>query len=136
MIPIELSEVFLRRVPQLAEYYDSKTKELQPLAYNPNRADVTGLSLVRHKFKSPKEAAAMGKPGKSYYVVCIRARDLIAARIKVEPDTTEDWHAELPDLRYDNRRSDEARSLMDVLAGQLTYEILGPFPGSSLPGPK
>ena len=128
MIPIEDDESLYRRVLASSEQYNPETGLLSPQAFHPNKNDVTGLSLVRARFLAASDAAR-GRAGKETILAVLRAGDLRAEGIRIEPDDDEDrtWHAELPDLRYDNRRSNSARILKNLLASQLTREVLGPF---------
>jgi hypothetical protein len=126
--PITDDELIYRRVPASTGWF-SPESGLAPVAFAPHKVlDVTGLSVARAKYKSVEEAAT-GRPGKSYYVAILRAGDLRGRSIAVEPRPLPDdpGHAELPDLKAENRKSDRTLELQGTLVG-LTIEIKGPFP--------
>jgi hypothetical protein len=105
------------------------TGELNALAFHPHAtADQTGISLSRAKYKTVEQAGA-GRPGKQYYVAPLRASDLKAKGLRVEPDPTPDdpGHCVLPDVNSGNRRDDATQELERELAG-LALPIAGPFP--------
>jgi len=130
--PIDGEEVLYRRIPASQGWYDEATKELNSAAFHPNRNDETGISIVRGKYKTVKQAA-MGRTGKKYYVAVLKASDLaqqgitVASRPELPDGKIDKAHAELPELNKDNRRSDEVASLEEILAQKLTREVLGPY---------
>lgn len=131
--PIDDDEILYRRVPAAAapQRYDPDTGELTDQAFAPHRTeDVTGISLVREKFKNA-EQAARGRAGKSYYVAALRAGDIRCAGMSVEPRPhlscgIDPAHAELPDLNSGNRKDDATLERQRVLV-RLCLRVLGPF---------
>jgi len=125
--PIEDDEELYRRIP--VSRYDP---EIDPCpsrrAFRPHEYDTNGLSVFRAKYKKPQEVARNDR-GKRYYVAVLRAGDLRACGIEVVPSPIPPddlGHAELPGLRYDNRRETEGLQLL--LAEQLCVKVMGPFP--------
>ena len=138
---IDDEELLYRRVPASTGWYDQETGILMSQAFGPNKKwDFTGISVVRGKYKTIDEAA-QGQPGKSYFIAVLCAGDLRKRDIEVvpRPDLPEaDYdpaHAELPDLRADNRKSDRTLEIQRILAEELTQRVEGPFetPGGDLP---
>ena len=98
--PIGDDEILFRRVPASTGWYNRETGVLSPEAFQPHKAnDTTGLSLAREKFKT-EEQAGLGAPGKSYYVVRLRAGDVRRCGIAIEPRPYPDdpGHTECPDM--------------------------------------
>ena len=127
--PIEDDERLFRRVPVNPRYFDPAVDPRPtPLAFRPRNEDATGLSLSRAKYKTMEEVAANPR-GSSYYVAVLIAGELRARGIRVEPNPVpgDPGHAELPDLRYDNRSTDQAEEWQVSLATELS-EMRGPFP--------
>jgi len=125
--PIDEDELLYRRVPASTGWYVPENG-LAPEAFAPHKTeDRTGLSVSRARYKS-LEAAAKGRPGKSYYVAVLRARDLFAKGIAVAPRPLPDdpAHAELPDLNSQNRKSDETVERQRLLV-ELCLRVEGPF---------
>ena len=82
--PITDDELLYRRIPASMGWY-SASAGLSPQAFAPHATnDITGLSVSRAKYKSI-QAAAKGRPGKSYYVAILRAGDLRQRGIQVVP---------------------------------------------------
>jgi hypothetical protein len=124
--PVANEELIYRRIPESTGWYSPNG--ISPRAFDPHNTDKTGISLSRAKYKSVEEAAR-GRPGKSYYVAIFRAGDLRNRGIFIEPRPRPDdpGHAELPDLRADNRKDKETLERMQVLT-TLSLEVRGPFP--------
>lgn len=130
--PVADEELLYRRVPASTGWYDPTTGVLRAEAFIPHRNnDETGLSVSRSKYKSIEEAG-QGRPGKSYFVAVLRAKDLRENGIQVHPcPLPEDpGHAELPDLTSANRKNDLTLERARLLAETLTQSVQGPF-GSS-----
>jgi hypothetical protein len=122
-------ELLYRRIPVSQGYYDPAVDpNPSPLAFKPTRDDTLGLSLYRAKYKT-MEAAAQGRPGKSYYVAVLRAGDLRAVGIDVVPKPLEGdpGHAEIAGLTYENRKRMPYFEWQTLLAEQLCLRIEGPF---------
>ena len=84
--------------------------------------------MIRHG-----QEAALGQPGKSYYVAVLRAADLFQQGVQVvpRPNLPDDpGHAEFPDLTAQNRKTPEAQERM-VLLKSLCLRVEGPFPHPS-----
>ena len=125
--PIADEEFLYRRVPASTGWY-SPESGLKPEAFAPHKTnDTTGLSLSRAKYKSAEDAAR-GQPGKSYYVVSLRAADLRTRGIAVDPKPLpgDPGHAELPGLNSDNRKQDSTLERQRILVS-LAVQIEGPF---------
>jgi hypothetical protein len=124
--PIADDELLYRRVPVSKEWY-SPEKGLSPEAFDPLESDVTGISVSRAKYKSVEDAAK-GKSKKGYYVAVLRAVDLRTVGIEIQPQPLPDdpGHAELPQLRYDNRTDEELLERKNRLA-DLPIRVEGPF---------
>jgi hypothetical protein len=85
--PVADDELLYRRVSAsaMSQQYDPATDRLSDQAFAPHKImHVTGLSVSRAKFKSLEEAA-LGRPGKSYFVATLRAGDLRKRGIEVVP---------------------------------------------------
>jgi hypothetical protein len=131
--PITDDELLYRRVSASAspQRYDPATGKLSDQAFAPReRMDTTGLSVSRARFRTAVEEAARGQPGKSYYVVVLRAGDLRAKGIRVEPTPLPDdpGHSELPDLNSASRKTDLTIERQRILVS-LSLRVEGPFPG-------
>ena len=127
--PIDDDELLYRRVP--LPYFD-ESNDLKPtrLAFQPRRDDTTGLSVSRAKYKSIEQVAQNSR-GKQYYVAVLRAGDLRAHGIVVEPrpkPPDDPGHVELPGLTYDHRRDDAVEEWKVLLAEKLCLRVEGPFP--------
>jgi len=127
--PIAEDELLYRRISEKSGWYDESTGEIDPQAFAPHPTeDRTGLSVSRAKYKTISQAA-IGWPGKRYFVAILRAVDLVRAGISISPEPTSDdpGHAVLPDLNSGNRKEDRTESLQETLAS-LTIDVDGPFP--------
>lgn len=128
--PISDDELLYRRIPVNPEYFNPAVRDKPARdSYAPRKNDLTGLSLSRAKYKSPAEAARSPQD-KRYYVAVLRAGDIRRHGIRVVPAPwpNDPGHAELPDLVYENRRQDETKEHMRLLAEKLTIRVEGPFP--------
>lgn len=126
--PIGDDELLYRRVPVSTGWYDPATQELSPRAFHPHaKQDTTGISLSRSRYQTVQQAA-QGRPGKRYYVAVLQVKDLRKHGIAIEPRPTAEnpGHVELPALRSENRRSNEAQELERLLS-ELTVRVEGPF---------
>ncbi len=128
--PITDDEELYRRIPVSQNYYDPSIPEPpSPKAFRPRESDETGLSIQRAKFASEEEICTNDR-GSRYYVAVLRAADLRARGIEVvsRPLSGNPGHAELPQLRYENRRNPEPEELQVMLARELCVRVVGPFP--------
>jgi len=128
---IDDNELLYRRVPVVPEYFNSDIDPTPtPQAFRPRASDTTGLSVSRAKYKTP-EQAALNDRGRKYYIAVLRAGDLRAHNIEVEPrpqPPDDPGHAELPGRRYDNRKEDSVEEAKVRLAQELCLRMEGPFP--------
>ena len=128
--PITDDEELYRRIPVSQNYYDPSISEPpSPKAFRPRKPDETGLSIQRAKFASVEEICT-NDGGRRYYVAVLRAGDLRERGIEVvpRPERGSPGHAELPRLRYENRRNTECEELQVMLARELCVRVVGPFP--------
>jgi hypothetical protein len=124
--PVADDELLYRRIPVSMGWYSDSG--LSPEAFDPRTDETTGISVYRGKHK-PIEEAARGPGKKGYYVAVLRAGDLRKLGIDVVPQPGPDdpGHAELPDLRCDNRREPETEE-RKVLLARSALRVEGPFP--------
>jgi hypothetical protein len=141
---IDDDEILHRRISVKSKWYD-KLKSPKPVqeAFRPHPTeDPDGLSLSRAKssnhplFLDAKQFAAGGRSSDGYFIACLRVKDLrdhnIAIVASPIPDT-DPGHVHLPQLNSENRKSNEVITLSKLLADELTFEVLGAFPPSSIP---
>ena len=127
--PIAEDELLYRRISEKSGWYNESTREIDPQAFAPHPTeDRTGISLSRGKYKTVSQAA-VGRPGKRYFVAILRAVDLMNAGIGISPEPSPDdpGHAVLPELNSGNRKEDRTESLQEILAG-IVIDVDGPFP--------
>ena len=127
--PIEDDERLYRRLPIHPKYFDPAVDPAPtPFAFRPREEDDTGLSVSRAKYKTVEDVAANPR-GKQYYVAILEAGELRRRGIRVVPKPLDGdpGHAELPDLRYDNRTTAEAEEMQVALATELC-RVDGPYP--------
>jgi len=132
--PIDDDELLCRRIP--VDWHDPSIDDRpSPQAFRPRDYDTSGLSLTREKYHTPEETAALGSAGKEYYVAIVRAGDLRAKGIRVEPDPAVDdrGHAVLPDLTHVTRKGAAQEGMQVRLAEELCLRVEGPFPGQRVP---
>lgn len=128
--PITDDEELYRRIAVSQNYYDPSISEPpSPKAFRPRKPDETGLSIQRAKFASEEEICT-NERGSRYYVAVLRAGDLRARGIEVvaRPLPGNPGHAELPQLRYEDRRARESVERQVMLAHTLCLRIVGPYP--------
>lgn len=126
--PIADEEFIYRRIPLNAHWYNPHTGQLLPQVFAPHKVqDQDGLSVTRSKYNTV-EQAALGRPGKSYYVAVLRASDLRRYGIVIRPDPQphDPGHALLPELNSANRQASETLEKQRVLAS-LCLRVEGPF---------
>ena len=127
--PIDDDELLYRRVP-LVHFNQSNDPKPTPEAFRPHPNDTTGLSVSRARYKSVEQVAQNSR-NKRYYVAVLRAGDLRANGIAVEPrpkPPDDSGHAELPGLTYDHRKDDCVEEWKVLLAERLCLRVEGPFP--------
>ncbi len=127
--PVADDEILYRRIPVSQGWYDAQVdSKPSSEAFRPTKLDDTGLSLARGKYKSI-EAAARGQQGKLYFVAVLRAGNLRAEGIPVEPKPAvgDPSHAEIPGLTYVDRKTDQSIEWKTLLARKLCLRVEGPF---------
>lgn len=132
---VEDHERLMRRVPECWAPTASVPYP-QHHAFKPHKsADTTGLSVFREKHISPEQLAAKGREGKLYWIASVSAGDVRRAGLSVEPHpNAEDGpgHAEIPEMRSENRDSQKVREWTIRLAQHLCT-MNGPFAGATPP---
>lgn len=124
--PIADDELLYRRIPY--SWHDTASGRPSAQAFAPHKTrDVTGLSLSRAKYKTVQDAA-LGQPGKTYYVAVLLAGDVRQARIAIEPRPLlgDPGHCEFPDLRAETYKDDATIERQQLLVG-LCLRVEGPF---------
>ncbi len=127
--PIGDDELVYRRIPVKANYFQpSLLIPLSPKAFQPRRKDTTGISVMRSKFLSCEEAAALGLEGQKYFIAVLKAGDLRNNGVDIfaVPSKTEPGHALITSLTSANR--DEGTMYKIT---RLCIEVLGPFDGKA-----
>lgn len=125
--PVADDELLYRRVPAVRHWYSAG--KLSPQAFHPDKErDGDGISLWRAKHKTIGEAA-MGRPGKLYYVAVLRAADLRRHGIEIAPSVEHGvpGHVSIPALNSRSRHSERAQAMEGLLAAELTLQVEGPF---------
>jgi hypothetical protein len=128
--PIADDELLFRRIPVSQNWYDPAVdSKPSPEAFRPTQVDTTGLSLSRDKYKRIEEVGRAVQ-GRRFYVAVLRAADLRAEGIPVEPHPIPDdpGHCEIPGLTYGNRKVDQSLEWKTLLARKLCLRVEGPFP--------
>lgn len=126
---VDDDEIVYRRLPIKPEFYNPAISENPtPIAFRPREADSTGLSVFRAKFVSA-EQVAKNPENRSYYVISFRVGDLRANGIEVvsRPVPEKPGHAEITSLTFQNRKTDSAREVQQLLAQKLWLRIEGPY---------
>ena len=134
--PVDDDEIIYRRIP--LSRFDAEKRLVAVHAFNPRDADTTGLSVTRAKYHPTIEDVARNPRGSKYYVAVLKVTELRARGIDVVPRPlhAEDpqhpeydpGHAELPQITYDKRHTDDVIQLMELLATQLCGDVRGPYP--------
>ncbi len=127
--PISEEEILYRRIPVSKNWYNpDKDPPLSPEAFNPIRVDSTGFSITRGKYLSIQEAAKGSSSG-GYYVAVFKAGDLQAVGINIVPRPLNDnpGHAEITDITYDERKSENVRRFKGLMGLKLCKRVEGPF---------
>jgi hypothetical protein len=126
--PISDDELLYRRIPKSMNWYHAGDPvEVDDEAFRPHKQnDATGLSLHRARSKSHPDFmsiadAAMGSSRRGYVVAVLSVATLRSHGFQIEPRALEGnpGHVEIPQLNSGNRNSDEAASLMRLLAASV-----------------
>lgn len=131
--PVAKHEILYRNIPVKPRWYDpNQDPPTNYQAFTPKRYDPTGISFWRQKYKkTAQEAAAEGRLGKDYYVVVVKAIDLMEHGLEITASPHEGGvgHASIPVLNYGDRRTDRVVELARLIAAELCLRVEGPFPG-------
>jgi hypothetical protein len=122
--PIADDEILYRRIPLVWN-----NPELNPQAFAPNKdRDITGLSLTRAKYKSKAEAA-IGQPGRKYFVAELTANDIRAKGLTLIPKPLpgDPGHCEISEMNSGTRKDTRTIDLQEELKG-IAKNVQGPFP--------
>lgn len=126
-------ELLFRRIPEATHWYRPDTGFIDPAALTPNKSDITGLSIGRAAFDSTEREAAKGRAGKRYYVAVLPAAAAKAAGAVIVPRPLANapGHAEIANLTFQTRRTDESRKLVEALRTAV-IRVEGPFEGQTV----
>lgn len=131
--PVTKHEILYRSIPFKQPWYDpDQNPPINFNAFTPKWFDPTGISLWRQKYKkTSREAAAEGRLGKEYFVVVLKAIDLMEKGIEIAATPHEGGvgHASIPVLNYGDKRTDRVVELARLIAAELCLRVDGPFPG-------
>jgi hypothetical protein len=133
--PIDPDEVIYRRLPKGSQFKPNRDPPLASTAFSPRPCDHDGVSLVRAKYVTgPEDAAALGVVGMEFYVIEMRAGDLMAEGIAIEPLPSPEClgHAVMPAINADNKDNPQTQALMDR-ARRVSFKAHGLFPGKCPP---
>lgn len=127
-------ELLFRRIPEATRWYDPDTGFIDPAALTPNKNDVTGLSVGRAAFHGAAHEAAKGRAGKRYFVAVlpVAVAKAVGAVIVPRPLADSPGHAEISNLTYQTRKTDDARKLIEALR-RTVVQVEGPYDGQAVP---
>jgi len=131
--PISDDEIVYRRVSEKSGWYDSASDlPVAWEAFRPNRNDLRGLSVWRARYRTTEEVAETGaKPGRRYFILCLRVRPLREAGVVVEPSPEDGGpgHASFVNMNASTYQQDRdsMRELAEKIAGDLVERVEGPF---------
>jgi hypothetical protein len=132
--PIDPDEIVYRRVVDRSGFYKSdRQPPLSDSAFKPAPRDTDGISFTRAKYVSadPILAAAGGYQGKNYFVIEMRADDLMSLGVTFKPRPLPDdpGHTVIPELNIKVIDAPSAVMIRDR-ARRLPFKAHGPYPGS------
>lgn len=131
--PVTHDEILFRSIPFKQGWYDpNQNPPINYNAFTPKWYDPTGISLWRQKYKrTSREAAAEGRLRGEYYVVSLKAGDLMKKGIDIAATPHEGGigHASIPVLNYGEKGTDRVVELARLIAAKLCLRVEGPFPG-------
>jgi hypothetical protein len=126
-------EIVYRRVPAKLEYYvPANDRPVQWITFQPNRNDLSGISVWRAKHVRPDEAVQTARPGRSYYLIALNVSDLrrLGAEVVASPGEGGPGHASITSLSWSRYRGPQKKDVME-LASRIAFEacqvVLGPF---------
>lgn len=122
-------EILYRRL--LSSKYDPLSDHSIPQdAFRPSRHDQNGISWYRAKDLTPEQVASAGRNLQGYHVLAVRAGDLRARGLTLVADDDPKGHVSIPEMNYNNRRSDETIEHAQVIADCLTTVVLHHLPNT------
>lgn len=134
--PVDGDEIVYRRIP--LGCFDAANRLVAIAAFKPRSEDTTGLSVTRAKYHPCIEDVARNPRGRKYYVAVLKVSELRARGIEVAPRPLhaddphhpdyDPGHAELPQITYSQRHTNDVMQLMEMLATELCSDVQGPFP--------
>src|SRR5688572_17465779 len=85
---IDPNEIVYRRILSKGNHYKpGRVPPLSQKAFSPRDIDADGISLIRGAYvQSPQDAAALGLAGYDYWIIEMRAGDLVNAGMPIAPD--------------------------------------------------
>lgn len=121
--PIADDELIYRRIPMI--WHDKG--DVSPDAFRARDDDTTGISVGRAKHTT-REAFVENDRGRPFNIAVMRAGDLRAAGIEVEPrpEDGDPGHSEIPSQTYANRNDPGAKEERVLIATELIQEVLTP----------
>jgi hypothetical protein len=122
--PISDDEFLYRRIPKSQGWYQpDKSPPVNLSAFNPTEEDTSGLSMERaNSLEHPEFMTAVqmaqGRSPRGYVVAVLLVKSLRELGVQIVPRTegAGPGHVELPDLTYENRRSDASMQIKRVLS--------------------
>lgn len=124
---LRTDEVLLRRLR--FEHYVPENPTPSFDAFHPIKNDLEGIWLFREGFVTAEEVGAYGSMGKMFWIARLTVDKVHQAGAVLRADTEPPGHVTVTNLRYDNRRSDEAAELKQRLRSNC-IEVVGPFRGT------
>ena len=126
-------EIVYRRVPALLAFYNPDSdRPVLWISFQPNRNDLSGISVWRAKSVQPDEAVQTARRGKSYYLIALKVSDLrrLGAEVVASPEEEGVGHATITSLSWNRYRGSQKKDVME-LASRIAFEasgvVLGPF---------
>lgn len=111
--PILPDEFILRRIPNLPDYINlALPMPVARGAFGPSSEDSDGLSIYREKFVSAQEVAEAGNNAAGYYVVRLRAQDILNLGLNLLSDPKAGQlpgHTLIPELSIGAKKADRKK---------------------------
>ena len=126
-------EIVYRRVPANVDFYDPVSdRPVQWITFQPNRNDLSGISVWRAKSVQPDEAVQTARRGKSYYLIALKVSDLrrLGAEVVASPEKEGFGHATITSLSWTRYRGDQKNDVKELamrIAIEASKNVLGPF---------
>ena len=101
--PVYRNEILLRTFPNSVGYYSQTMGHwaINPLAFEPAKGDVDGISLFREDFVTKERLASVNRHPNGVRVARVRAKDCIGLNlsVKASPDpNVEPGHCVIPEM--------------------------------------